>query len=202
MIQTTVQALLLDAFHENYSCHRIYLFRDGKTVLYVGRSYNVLSRVQEHLGIKARYKEEITTVGRLVHANIPNSNKWQVEFYTVWDCEQSPFRHWNQADEDEAEQMMIRKFKPCINIDHNLYPTPFPPHYNLPPSILPDGIVCSSGYRYAYCVSYKAYDWYTQQNEFYIITMYAGSPGECLKAAVTILKFKPQAFSAVSDIRS
>ncbi len=149
--------------------------------------------------INGGLNNQISTVGRLVYANRPNSDTWQVEFFTVWDCGLSPHRCWQQVN--EAEQIMIRKYQPCLNIEHNRYPRAFPDSYILPPNELPDKFICNPKARKARTecyISYYAYDWKTRRKKEYKSIMYAHSSDECQTAVIKLLGYQPESLNIMT----
>lgn len=127
--------------------HFLYLVKDGDVVLYVGRSYDPVDRLQQHLGISGRYGNySADDLGLVYFEEKPESLKWQVEIYTVDDC--LPFvkkhimsyithyteeRYLSQEGLDGAidfaEQALIHEHRPCLNVIHNQNATRLPAHY-------------------------------------------------------------------------
>ena len=110
--------------------HLIYVVRDGDLVFYVGQSKrDVVVRFWEHMNKPSH-------LGELIALNKPDSLAWQVEFYTLVDCQpfvqqQSLFamQEWQHFDMDMAEQGMIAQMRPVLNRDFNANPTPLPARY-------------------------------------------------------------------------
>ncbi len=110
--------------------HLIYVVRDGELIFYVGQSKrDVVTRFWEHMNKPSR-------LGQLIVLNKPASMAWQVEFYTLADCQpfvqqQSLFamQEWQHFDMDMAEQGMIAQMRPVLNKDFNPQPTPLPARY-------------------------------------------------------------------------
>lgn len=110
--------------------HLIYVVRDEAIVFYVGQSKrDVIERFWEHLTKPSR-------LGQLIASNRPQSLAWTVQFWTLADCR--PFvqqkrlfadQEWERFDMDMAERALIEAFRPVLNRDFNLQPTPLPAHY-------------------------------------------------------------------------
>jgi hypothetical protein len=105
----------------------LYLFRDGDTVFYVGRSYRAFDRVWSHVrnGYKAR-----SDVGRFLLANWPRSLHFEIELLSS----QSPAFDRVGRDAAAAEELLIRRHRPCFNESLNADPAALPAGYRPPSS--------------------------------------------------------------------
>ncbi|MFN2298268.1 MAG: hypothetical protein ACK2UB_05420, partial [Anaerolineales bacterium] len=105
----------------------LYLFRDGDTVFYVGRSYRAFDRVWNHIrnGYKAR-----SDVGRFLLANWPRSLHFDIELLNS----QSPAFDRVGRDAAAAEELLIRRHRPCFNDSLNDDPIALPAAYRPPSS--------------------------------------------------------------------
>jgi hypothetical protein len=81
MIQTNINTALAGNVGDA-AYHVIYLYRDGDTVLYVGRSADPLQRLTEHLGLTGI----ASRLGDTITDNMPASLEWTLELYTLADC--------------------------------------------------------------------------------------------------------------------
>lgn len=128
MIQTTIGDLL-DGVELETRGHRIYLVRDNDVVFYVGKSdVGVLGRLSDHLGRGDWRPGSPSILGELILDNLPESRAWQVELFTVLDCEdaiQRYFPHtsfkgtWYLYASDDAEKALIWDHRPCLNTTYN-----------------------------------------------------------------------------------
>ena len=65
-------------------------------------------------------------VGTFIRENAPASGAWLFEQYTLEECSQLVgICH----DVDEAEETLIKLYRPCLNTDANPDPVPLPVHY-------------------------------------------------------------------------
>jgi hypothetical protein len=105
----------------------LYLFRDGDTVFYVGQSYRAFDRVWEHIrnGYKAR-----SDVGRFLLVNWPKSLNFEIELL----CSRSAEFNGAGRDAAAAEELLIRRYRPCFNDSLNEDPTALPAAYRPPSS--------------------------------------------------------------------
>ena len=111
---------------------RVFVVRHGETTMYVGHGENVVERLQDHLTLKPLWGGD--TLARLVLANEPASRDWQVEMFTLSDCdevvqaEMARYPAWYEAPWalDIASKVMIRALRPCVNAVHNPDPSPLP----------------------------------------------------------------------------
>jgi len=104
----------------------LYVIRDEFTVFYVGQSYQAFSRVWDHIrnGYKAR-----SEVGLFILCNWPKSMNFQIELMS------SRGREFDEIENNllRAEELLIKRFRPCFNISQNNDPSPIPECY-FPPS--------------------------------------------------------------------
>jgi len=92
----------------------IYVVRDGEVVFYVGyTATGARFRIGEHLGLWGRGDSPL---GRLVRANEPESDAWQVNIIPGGD-----------------EAKMIRELHPCLNAALNLQGADLPDRYRKGP---------------------------------------------------------------------
>ncbi len=120
------QFLLMEECPGEWKEMDLYLFRDGDTVFYVGQSYLAFARVWEHFrsGYKAR-----SDVGRFILCNWPKSLNYDIDFLSSKSQEFAEVGHHLAL----AEEMLIKRYKPCLNGTLNDEPVVLPPQY-LPPS--------------------------------------------------------------------
>ena len=150
MIQTTVGALLDDKLEDaDWRGYGLYVVRDGDIVFYIGQtSRHVITRLWEHLGLgftggRLWCEYSMSTLGRLIKINMPESRKWQIEFPSLLDCQPliadmdkdwfmeccTKFRR-NMLD--TCEQALINHHKPCFNTIYNPHPRSLPERYKHP----------------------------------------------------------------------
>ena len=120
------QFILLEECPAAWKDFDLYIIRDECTVFYVGQSHQAFSRLWEHIrnGYKAR-----SEVGLFILCNWPKSMNFQIELLS------------SQAGEFadvgnivlRAEEMLIKRHKPCFNISQNSDPSSIPEYY-FPPS--------------------------------------------------------------------
>ena len=116
-------------YHEPY---RVYVIRDAETVLYVGKSIDIPSRLGEHLGLYGRFGPGYPDrIGCVIHENLPESRSWAVDLLTVTACRKElgmamDGLNW---DVDKAEREMIRSLRPCVNVTYNEHGNPLPDQY-------------------------------------------------------------------------
>ncbi len=67
--------------------HYLYLYRDGDTIFYVGRSVQPLERLLQHLGRALPYAPD--AVGLVIQENMPESLRWTIDLYTLSDCQEA-----------------------------------------------------------------------------------------------------------------
>jgi hypothetical protein len=126
--------------------HCLYLYRDGETVLYIGRSTSPLERLQEHLG-RGAYTRQISPLGTLILAHLPTSLTWRIELRTVAECEelvrhyrpecyewylQQMRKHLTREASEVAEEALIEHYRPYLNIMGNRQGQILPERYKRP----------------------------------------------------------------------
>ena len=94
--------------------HELYIVRDGKTVLYVGQTIcGIEHRLWTH--IHGGYGSEPSRLGRLVLANMPASQAWQVEALTMDEClplAQMIYPELKCLDLSTTENILIQYYRP------------------------------------------------------------------------------------------
>lgn len=126
--------------------HYLYLYRDGSTVLYIGRSTAPLQRLYEHIG-KGDFHDTPSPLGKTIIDNLPHSLGWNLLLLTIADCEpfvrqhRPEFHEWylqqtkrrlaREATE-VAEESLIDYYQPCLNVAGNRTPHPLPENYRKP----------------------------------------------------------------------
>lgn len=156
MIKTTVGAALKQEVggYVNRGVmtgHTIYLVRDGEVVLYIGKSYDPLNRLKEHIGKTSRSNSP-SSLGELILDNRPESLNWTMELHTFLDCSEyvasyssfyyeGGYQHIVAMAKDNvlyayndfaimiAERSMIDYFHPCLNVADNSQPIDLPEKY-------------------------------------------------------------------------
>lgn len=123
--------------------HSLYLYRDGSTVFYVGRSISPLQRLYEHLG-KGDFSDIPSPLGKTILDNLPLSLGWTLLLFTVADCEplvvvhrpeyhdwylQQMNRHLAREAAEVAEEALIEHYQPYLNIAGNRAARPLPQRY-------------------------------------------------------------------------
>lgn len=125
--------------------YTLYLVRDEEIVLYVGQSWNPLSRLYKHLYGNQGWP---TRLGGLIQANKPESMQWTCELREPGECFEYVQAYYTaiyqdhpdilrimlgtfliKPDVDDAEIALIRHFKPCLNGAVNPHETPLPEKY-------------------------------------------------------------------------
>lgn len=121
--------------------YRLYLIRDGEVVFYVGQSTNPYNRFLSHMSLDGRNGPSHT--GTFLIENAPASGTWMFEQYTVEECNpfveqfratfsaemQALYKDVSSCDDvDEAEEALIKFYRPCLNTADNPNPTPLPAH--------------------------------------------------------------------------
>jgi len=131
MLEFTIEKALEGDIDTND--HYLYLYRDGSTVLYIGRSSSPLQRLYEHLG-KGDFRDIPSHVGKTIIDNLPLSLSWSLLLLTLADCEplvrlhRPEYHEWflqqmkhrlaREASE-VAEESLIDHYQPCLNIAGN-----------------------------------------------------------------------------------
>lgn len=82
MLQLTIKKAMDGAY--NTFGHYIYLYRDGETVFYVGRSQNPFGRLNQHLALEGPGYG--SSLGDIILDNLPESWEWAFELYTLAEC--------------------------------------------------------------------------------------------------------------------
>ena len=141
MLQLTIQEALAGMLET--TDHALYLYRDGDTVFYIGRSTSPLERLWEHLG-QGAYTRRISPLGALILRHAPHSLLWQMELRTVAECEelvrqyrpeyhewylQQMKKHLTYEAAEVAEEALIEHYHPCLNISGNSQGHPLPKQY-------------------------------------------------------------------------
>jgi hypothetical protein len=111
------QFILLEECPEAWKRLDLYVIRDEGSVFYVGQSYCAFDRVWDH--IKNGYKWR-SDVGRFILCNWPKSMNYEIELLD------SASEEFGAVGNDllKAEELLIRRYKPCFNISQNDEPTP------------------------------------------------------------------------------
>jgi len=200
--------------------HRIYLFydqfQDQQIAFYVGQSKSILDRIGGYIGWNSYC--EASAIRLFIHANLPQSYGWAIALYSLDDClglyrkhrqgiMEGFVKHFKAQGKsfnpptfkpssftvNNAEEFFIRRYSPCLNIAFNPSPTKIPTAYRLPASSIPDGIICSprKSPLTPYTVTYHAYDFETQQNREYSVTMHACYKKDCYQMVLRLLGYKP-----------
>lgn len=124
--------------------HYLYIYRDGDTILYVGKSVQPLERLLQHLGRALPYTPD--NVGRVIQENMPESLTWSVDLYTLSDCQEVvkihkpgtfvAFQRYLAQETFRKEAMMIaeealiRHHRPYLNQQNaTWYDHPLPDRY-------------------------------------------------------------------------
>lgn len=108
----------------------LYLFRDEKTVYYVGQSDLAFARIWRHIqdGFKGR-----SLVGKYLRVNWPKSMNFSI---CLMSSNSPMFANVNHSI-DEAERFLIWKYAPCFNEMLNHKPTAIPDGYRHPDENVP-----------------------------------------------------------------
>jgi len=119
---------LLEECPPDWKGYDLYCIRDGVTIFYVGRSDLAFNRVWEHIrnGWKAR-----SLVGRFLFCNWPASMNFEIELLSS----QAPEFKSVYNDPALAEEMLIKRHKPCLTDSLNAEPLELPEKY-LPPNAI------------------------------------------------------------------
>jgi len=145
MITVTVKAVLDDTLPDCKG-HYLYRFYDGEFTFYVGKSWDVEDRIATHLGVGSRPRGN--RILDIVNENLPGSLDWKIDLYAVKDCEQVLHEHldelgWNiealcnnpnfiEMGIQKAEESMIWKHKPYLNVLNSAEPSALPERYARP----------------------------------------------------------------------
>lgn len=129
MIQTTIQGLIQGEL-DYAEVSGVYIIRDGKDVLYVGRSKDTVNRLIEHIE-----KWTSSSIGNIIHINAPQSLSWQIELMKPEECRdivKGVYKRYanpdNIIDIETAEESMIMYYHPCFNTSNNPNPNRTPSH--------------------------------------------------------------------------
>lgn len=131
MITTTLRELLSGDYVEPDGA-TVYVIRDGDVIFYVGRTTDAIgTRLWRHLVVPIAKRAASwvnSQLGRLVHANAPESGDWQVDLMSRRDCwpyvkalyPGFPDDSWGRdLGAHCSEVAMIRALKPCLNVACN-----------------------------------------------------------------------------------
>lgn len=103
------QFVLLDDCPADWKKLDLYIIRDESTVFYVGQSHVAFNRVWDHIknGYKAR-----SEVGLFILCNWPRSMNYEIELIS------SRSSDFGAVGNDllKAEEMLIKRYRPCFNI--------------------------------------------------------------------------------------
>lgn len=130
MITTTIKDIQTKDWqeidpHDEPFC--IYVIRENTTILYVGRANNPLERLQQHFDASSRGSG--ATIGPFYKRHKDISDSWQIDLYTLEDCEQLLARDFSRGGSQYAERFMIQHFHPCLNVTNNPNASPLPERY-------------------------------------------------------------------------
>ena len=151
MQKTTIGAIIAGEVPYDEPSAFIYLFRDGGTIFYIGKSVDVYSRIEEHLGMQGRgYLRGGAKMEYIVNTNRPESLAWEVYLYTIVDCEVITGCQYNRESYgrdfamEMAELDMIALHHPCLNTANNPHGTPLPARYIKVTGIANEGVKLKS----------------------------------------------------------
>lgn len=86
LTQTVKQVVTAEQWTMDH-VYRLYVIRDGDTILYVGLSRDPFYRLQEHTGLgDGDVAAEPSRIGDLIVRFLPDSLTWDVDLYTLDDC--------------------------------------------------------------------------------------------------------------------
>lgn len=119
------QFILLEECPEEWKKLDLYVIRDENLVFYVGQSYAAFQRVWDHIRNGYKWRSD---VGRFILCNWPKSMNYEIELLSS----SSPEFDAVGNDLLKAEELLIKKYKPCFNVSQNDSPSPMPEVY-LPP---------------------------------------------------------------------
>ena len=109
MITATIGELLSGKLDKmDTGGHYLYLVRDGETILYVGKSRDVIERLRGHLGDGGWVFYGPSQLGEMIRVNLPQSRGWEVVLLTPADC--------GAGDIDDAEEELIAHYNPHLNV--------------------------------------------------------------------------------------
>lgn len=134
MVTCTIREYLQGKLDWLENGYHIYIFRNKEHVFYVGRSNDVIRRIEEHISPKHRITASY--MGDIVWENRPESFDWQLEFYTLEEClpvVQERYPNYDRTPGMEtAELSMIMHHHPCFNSSNNVKPGPCPDYVRFP----------------------------------------------------------------------
>lgn len=118
MIKSTLRELMQGKL-DNVDLSGVYLIRDKEHVLYVGRSIDVIERLQQHA---TSYVSSL--IADLIHLNRPQSWDWQIELREPHECGEFVKLLYPDYKDTEitielAEQSMIFHYHPHANRSNN-----------------------------------------------------------------------------------
>ena len=120
------QFILLEECPAAWKALDLYIIRDESSVFYVGQSHQAFSRVWDHIknGYKAR-----SEVGLFILCNWPKSMNFQIDLLS------SRAQEFDEVENNllRAEELLIKRYRPCFNISQNSEPCAIPETY-FPPS--------------------------------------------------------------------
>jgi hypothetical protein len=111
--------------------YRLYLVRDGSLVFYIGQSKDAVNRLANHIGLGQNFIPS-SKLGALIVNNMEEAVNWDIDFLTIKDCHpivREMYPKTKMPTANIAEKALIKKFCPCLNVDHNDSPTQLPDKY-------------------------------------------------------------------------
>jgi hypothetical protein len=119
------QFVLLEECPDEWKELDLYIIRDENLVFYIGQSCLAFDRVWDHLksGFKGR-----SDVGLFILCNWPKSMNYEIELL----ASNAPEFEVVGNNLLRAEEMLIKKHRPCFNISQNRDPSPIPEQYLSP----------------------------------------------------------------------
>lgn len=139
MLHATVKDVLEDTLDPGWDPYCIYLVRDEVVVLYVGRSTDPVNRLRMHFGLTSWGGG--SSLASFYQKHRDEAISWYIELYTLEECEsyvleylQKSVSYYRDPRFDrmhvrEAELACIQHFRPCLNEQNNLQPSPIPAKY-------------------------------------------------------------------------
>ena len=110
--------------------YQIYVVRgDDGICLYVGQTRDkrgISSRLVKH--VNGCFDHGSSALGRLIKSNWPRSRSWTVDCYEVKSIGGTGIRNL-QERRDHCERLVIRKLRPCLNVQWNERPRKLPSRY-------------------------------------------------------------------------
>lgn len=132
MIVTTIGAALEMLDPENDEDEQyIYLYSEGETIFYIGKSRQPFERLRGHLGQgdDKRSQPFPDLIGRLILDNRPYSLEWTVRVIPLSEIHAALKPPPVSTDIDLIEQELIARFHLCLNRTGNRTPAPLPEKY-------------------------------------------------------------------------